>query len=171
MSKKLLQVKPFSRKDFDEAPLLDRIYMNMMDDNLILSSSEQSLLEELEQVFVLICEEKVPSKQVTKVMNFFNWSRRKTLGRINQCETIFGQIRKINRDFMRQVEIDRMQHLIDKLEKMGKYDLVIKARKILYDLIDFSIIEETQNILDELQIHTPVYTTDYSAYEDAHEEE
>ena len=156
----------FSPKEFKEATLNDRLYMAIMNDQLVLQGFEQMILDRLERVFVILSEEKVPGRQVHKIMNIEGCSRTMAYKHINQCEQIFGRIRKVNREFQRNVEIERLNLLIDQFQRMSKFDLMLKCKKLLYEVIDFSREEEI-NVFESLELPTPVYTSDYSSVEEA----
>lgn len=115
MSKALSQLRVFTERDFKEANRVERIFIWMMEpEKFTLNHYDQTYFDRLKTIFTIMCENLEQKVQMTLIQNIYTeLAPYQLYGLMNDAEALFGKVRKVNKDFQRGLQRERLKSYIE----------------------------------------------------------
>lgn len=131
-------IRIVSQQEYKELPTPERIYWHMMDPIYYrLNPTEEGYFNDLNKVFVAMTEE-LEERRIRKKLHSIMPDKEHYFAKMmNDVEVIFGPIRKINKDFQKALQRERIKGYIYALKKEQPKDYlatIVKYEELLMKL-------------------------------------
>lgn len=147
---------------FKEADRIGRLKMHMMNDRFVLSPIEEDYLATLTTVWTTMTE-RITQTGVQKQLNKLMPNKVYRLPKlIADAQALFGDLMKVNKDFERGIQRERIKRHIEKLENdepKGFMDSIAKFEGLLMKLDGLDKDEQDKGFdWSKLSIPVPVFS-------------
>ena len=132
MSETRLMKQP--RKD---SPIENIIASYLDEREIDLTPNELKLKTRYEAAFTMLIEEDSLIDTVTKLEKLYNISKATAYRTIQASETIFGSVKKFNKDAWRFIQVERKRKLINKAITADNLELAAKLERDIDNLLQF----------------------------------
>lgn len=133
------------------ADAIDRMYMHLLEpERWILTQAEDEMLEQLRQVWAIICKKSTQRERIRLISEQISVSERTVTRYIENAQHLFGDMLKVDLDIELALAYDRYMKLYEKARKAKDFDAARRCQ-------DSAVI-----ILEKIEARAPVKKKEYT---------